>query len=230
MSYSSLFKQLASTIPIAGAFFLETDNKSKAKRFVTDTSKFLFGILVMTLSKHLKDAQSDMAMSADKKYSDDPSTMSMQISLSMFLLMYAKMRGGAMIGELVANQTTRCCTEKPNENTWREHEFFKNWVSTVPIAGSFVKHNSKKHMVHDAAMNVGMYALGTAAMMFSFGLFEDSPLEEPMSIFRMYIGMAVGMVSVMATFIFLEKIISLLFSNDCNSANNESEQSYQQIP
>ena len=41
-------KKIASAIPILGAPFV---NENKTKRFVTDTSKFIFGILMMSLVK-----------------------------------------------------------------------------------------------------------------------------------------------------------------------------------
>ena len=72
-----------------------------------------------------------------------------------------------------------------------------------------------------------MYSLGTIAMMLSFHEFDDTPLEEPASIFRMYLGMALGMVTVMVAFMFIDKILSVF----CSKYEEDTEnRSYQQIP
>ena len=64
-------------------------------------------------------------------------------------------------------------------------------------------------------------------MMLSFHEFDDTPLEEPASIFRMYLGMALGMVTVMVAFMFIHKILSLFCSKSEQDIENSS---YQPIP
>ena len=98
-------KKIASAIPILGAPFV---NENKTKRFVTDTSKFIFGILMMSLVKLIQSGQNEDSMEMSNATMDSSESMSMDmLSVSMFLVMYAQMRSGAMIGELVANQITK---------------------------------------------------------------------------------------------------------------------------
>ena len=220
-------KKIASAIPILGAPFV---NENKTKRFVTDTSKFIFGILIMSLVKLIQSGQNKDSMEMSNATMDSSESMSMNmLSVSMFLVMYAQMRSGAMIGELVANQITKCCTQTNNQeiSSWREHEIPKNWLSTLPLAGSFFKSSHVKDIIHGTTMDVCMYSLGTIAMMLSFHEFDDTPLEEPASIFRMYLGMALGMVTVMVAFMFIDKILSVF----CSKYEEDTEnRSYQQIP
>lgn len=224
-------KKIASAVPILGAPFA-TENK--VKRFVTDMSKFTFGILMMSLVKVLQNSQNQMEASSDMQMGssamENSESMSMNmLSISMFLIMYAQMRSGAMAGELIANQTTRCCTKENSGDlsSWREHEIPKNWLSALPLVGSFFKSSHPKHIIHTAAMDVAMYSLGTIAMMLSFHKFDDTPLEEPASILRMYLGMALGMVTVMVAFMFIDKMLSVFCSKNEQNIENSS---YQQIP
>ena len=122
-------KKIASAVPILGSPFAK---ENKVKRFVTDISKFTFGILMMSLVKVIQNSQNQMEVSSDMQMGsstmENSESMSMNmLSISMFLVMYAQMRSGAMVGELIANQTTRCCTQENNEapSSWREHEIPK---------------------------------------------------------------------------------------------------------
>ena len=224
-------KKIASAVPILGSPFAK---ENKVKRFVTDISKFTFGILMMSLVKVIQNSQIQMEVSSDMQMGsstmENSESMSMNmLSISMFLVMYAQMRSGAMVGELIANQTTRCCTQENNEapSSWREHEIPKNWLSALPLVGSFFKSSHPKHIIHAATMDAAMYSFGTIAMMLSFHQFDDTPLEEPASIFRMYLGMALGMVTVMVAFMFIDKMLSIFCSKDNNNIENDY---YQQIP
>ena len=95
-------KKIASAVPILGAPFVE---ENKAKRFVTDISKFTFGVLMMSLVKVIQNSQNQMEASSDMQMGnstmESSESMSMNmLSISMFLVMYAQMRSGAMVGEL----------------------------------------------------------------------------------------------------------------------------------
>lgn len=213
---SKSLQKIASSTPIIGAPIAE---ERKLHRLVSDTSKFLAGVLLMTLvnvymSNHMSD---DDTMDMSAMNMDD--SMDMSFSFSMFFTMYASMRIGAMFGGIFANFLSYCYENKqiPEDPTWRDKFVPKNMLTPLPIVGPFFESAKPSHWVQHSVMDISMYTLGTLAMMWpGLNSFSNIYIDWMASIARMYTGMAAGMVVTAAGFESLS-----MFSNICKDKDTE---------
>ena len=199
---SKSLQKIASSAPIIGAPIAE---ERKLHRLVSDTSKFLAGVLLMTLvnvymSNHMND---DDTMDMGSMNMDD-SNESMNMSfLDMFFIMYASMRIGAMFGEIFANFLSYCYENKqvPEDPTWRDKFIPQNMLTPLPIIGPFFASAKPADWVQHSVMDISMYTLGTLAMMWpGLNSFSNIYVNWGTAVARMYIGMAIGMVGTAAIF------------------------------
>jgi len=204
-----IITRILAAVPIFGAFFAD---EKKVNRFITELCMFCMSVLFLAMMNEHDEtkaschpAKSIKAVTIDETCYDMDTDMEMHLHddmlmLPMFLLMYARMRCGAMLGEAIGNFFLFYCYENRQslENaTWRDNFLVNFLLVPLPIIGAYFESNKISHFLHSLLMDLSMYGVGTAAMMLPdmFFVFTNLYLRWVSDSAAMYAGMAGGMVA-----------------------------------